>query len=200
MVVAWGGSNDVGKNEAKHGIHQIQSFVETNKHTNIILMEVPHRYDLIQDSCVNKEVGNFNSKLRKRMKVHETAEVIKVNSERKCYTKHGQHMNATGKELMAKNIVEAIKHSLKLHKKTPIVMKWKDDGNKENQSTKDDKNAAGEEGRHAENINESIQVKEKTDRLQEEETEAITSKRSRKIPVTRSSDFLWSNTSNKEVK
>jgi hypothetical protein len=172
--------------------------VETNKHTNIILMEVPHRYDLMQDLCVNKEVGKFNSKLRKCIKTHGNAEVIKVNSERKYYTKHGQHTNVIGKELMAKNIIEAVKHLLKPRKKTPIVMKWKNEGNNENQNTNDDKNAAEEEGRDTVNINESIQVVEKTDRLEEEETEVLTSKRSRKIPVTRSSDFLWLNTSNKE--
>ena len=41
VVVVWGGSKDVGKNETKQGINWIQSFVATNKHTNIILMEVP---------------------------------------------------------------------------------------------------------------------------------------------------------------
>jgi vancomycin permeability regulator SanA len=51
VVVVWGGSKDVGKNETKQGINWIKSFVETNNHTNIILMEVPHRHDLIQDSC-----------------------------------------------------------------------------------------------------------------------------------------------------
>ena len=101
MVVVWGGSKDVGKNETKQGINWIQSFVETNKHTNIILMEVPHRYYLIQDSCVNKEVEKLNSITRKHMKVHENAEVMKVNLDRRAFTKHGQHMNAMGKELMA---------------------------------------------------------------------------------------------------
>jgi DNA-binding SARP family transcriptional activator len=76
----WGGSNDVGKNEVKQGIHRIQNFVETNKHTNVILMEAPFSHDLTQDSCANKEVGKFNSKLRKCMKVYENAEMIKVNS------------------------------------------------------------------------------------------------------------------------
>ena len=98
-------------------INWIQSFVETNKHTNIILMEVPHRYDLIQDSCVNKEVEKRNSIIRKHMKVHENAEVMKVNLDRRAFTKHGQHMNAMGKELMAKRKVEVIKHTLKVCKK-----------------------------------------------------------------------------------
>ena len=51
VVVVWGGSKDVGKNETKQGINWIKNFIETNKHTNIILMEVPHRHDLIQHSC-----------------------------------------------------------------------------------------------------------------------------------------------------
>ena len=63
VVVVWGGSKDVGKNESKKGINRIQRFVETNKHTNIILMEVPHRHDLIQESCVNKEVKKYNSRI-----------------------------------------------------------------------------------------------------------------------------------------
>ena len=61
----------MGKNETKQGINRIKNFVETNKHTNIILMEVPHRHDLIQYSCVNKDVEKYNSKIKKHMKVHE---------------------------------------------------------------------------------------------------------------------------------
>ena len=102
VAVVWGGSKDVGKNETKQGINWIQSFVQTNKHTNIILMEVPHRYDLTQDSCVNREVEKYNSTIRKLMKVHENAEVMKVNLDRRGFTKHSQHMNTMGKELMAK--------------------------------------------------------------------------------------------------
>jgi len=34
-------------------------------------------------------------------------------------------MNAIGKELMAKRIIESIKHALKICKGTPIFMKWK---------------------------------------------------------------------------
>jgi len=79
VVVVWGGSKDVVKNETKQGIKWIQSFVETNKHTNIILMEAPNRYDLIEGSCVNKEVGKFNSIIRKHTKVHENAEVMKFS-------------------------------------------------------------------------------------------------------------------------
>jgi len=46
-----------------------------------MLMDVPHRYDLEQNSCVNKEVEKCNRKIRKHMKVFENTEVIKVDLE-----------------------------------------------------------------------------------------------------------------------
>ena len=42
------------------------------------------------------------------MKIFENIEVIKVDLARRGFTKHGQHMNAKGKELMAKRIAAAI--------------------------------------------------------------------------------------------
>jgi len=65
-------------------------------------MEVPYRHDLIQDSCVNKKVDKFNRIIRKHIKVHKNAKVLKVSLDRKAFTKHGQHMNEMGKEMIAK--------------------------------------------------------------------------------------------------
>ena len=42
-------------------------------------------------------------------------------------------MNAMGKELMAKRITKAIKHTFKVRDKTPIFLKWKEDTNKDKQ-------------------------------------------------------------------
>jgi hypothetical protein len=66
------------------------------------------------------------------MKVFENTEIIKVDLDRRGFTRYGQHMNAKGKELMAKRIIAAIGHILKVCKKTPISMKWKEDPSKEN--------------------------------------------------------------------
>ena len=65
-------------------------------------MDVPNRYDLEQISYVNKEVETYNRRIRKHMKVFENTEVIKVDLDRRGFTKHGQHMNAKGEELLAK--------------------------------------------------------------------------------------------------
>ena len=81
MHLHWkGGSKDVGKNETKNAINCIQRFVKTNSHTNFILMDVPHRYDLEQNSYVNKEVEKYNRRIRKHVKVFENTVVIKVDT------------------------------------------------------------------------------------------------------------------------
>jgi len=61
------------------------------------------------------------------MKVLGNTEVIKVDSDRRGFTRHGHHTNAKGKELMAKRIAVAIRCTLKVCKKTPISIKWKED-------------------------------------------------------------------------
>ena len=133
VVVVWGGSKDVGRNESKQGINRIQKFVETNKHTNIILMEVPHRHDLMQESCVNKEVERYNSRMRKYMKIYKNVTVLQVNLDRSGFTTHGQHTNIMGKELLAERIAETIKRTVKVCKTKAISMKGKDDRNIEKQ-------------------------------------------------------------------
>jgi hypothetical protein len=45
------------------------------------------------------------------MEVFENTDVIKGNLDRRVFTKHLQHMNARGKEFMAKRIAAAIKHT-----------------------------------------------------------------------------------------
>jgi hypothetical protein len=200
VVVVWGGSRNVGKNETKRGINRVKNFVETNKHTNIILMEVPHRHDLIQHSCVNKEVGKFNSIMKKHMKAHENTEVIKVNLDRGAFTKHGQHMNATGKELMAKRITEAIKHTLTASKKTPIIMAWKEGTSKDKQDPWKDAPGNREERDPIQHGKDSAQTEEGDNNQQETEIGGTVPTRNRRVPVTRSEDFLRTATNKRQAR
>jgi len=73
-------------------------------HTNVILLSVHHRHDLINGLCVNREVKVFNRSLRNRLKCFRKVELIEMVSEREFYTKHGQHLNSRGKESMASRI------------------------------------------------------------------------------------------------
>ena len=53
------------RNNSKTGLRNIAHFVNNKIHTNNVLMGVPHRFDLHDTSCVNKEVEFFNTKLTK---------------------------------------------------------------------------------------------------------------------------------------
>jgi len=127
-------------------------------------MDIPHRYDLEQISYVNKEVEKYNRWIRKHMKVCENAEVIKVDLDRRGFAKHGQHMNAKGKELMAKRRVVALKHMLKVCKKKPISMKWKEYPSKENQGLGEANNGVGEGRDPIETQNNSVSVENNNSR------------------------------------
>jgi len=93
--------------------------------TNVIILSAPHRHDLIKDSCVNREVEVFNRKLRNRLKCLRKVELIEVPNERDLYTKHGQHLNSSGKEVMANKIALTIESVVK-RRVDPISIKWYD--------------------------------------------------------------------------
>jgi hypothetical protein len=76
VLVIWGGANDVVKNNTKEGLRHVSNFVRTNYHTNIVLLCLPYRHDLLDWSCVNKEITVFNRKLLKIMKYYEHVTII----------------------------------------------------------------------------------------------------------------------------
>jgi lysophospholipase L1-like esterase len=54
----------------------------------------------------------YNRKLNKHLKVFDNIHIVEVDPQRELYTRHGLHMNQTGKELMAKKIVQTVKSML----------------------------------------------------------------------------------------
>jgi hypothetical protein len=58
VVVVWGGSNDISKNNSNMALRHLCKFVETRRKVNIVVMKAPYRYtyDLLAPSCVNNEV------------------------------------------------------------------------------------------------------------------------------------------------
>jgi len=55
-------------------------------------------------------VEEFNKKLHKKVERLEKVEIIDAVNERNFYTRHGQHMNLTGKDNMSKKIATTIEH------------------------------------------------------------------------------------------
>ena len=134
VVVIWGGTNDVGKNNAECGQRHLQAFVEQNKQTSIVIMNVPHRHDLRTTSCVNDEVIKYNRKLKKRMTVYDHVNIVDPGLDREHFTRHGLHMNYKGKEKAAREISAAIEDKMKL-KRNCITLDWKQEEHKENRQS-----------------------------------------------------------------
>jgi len=72
-------------------------------------MKSPHRHDLIRSSCVNNEVLKFNRQGEKKIKVYNYVKMLEADFDGKYFTKHGQHMNLSGKELISMKLTTVIK-------------------------------------------------------------------------------------------
>jgi hypothetical protein len=109
-VVMWGGTKDGGKNETQKGLLQINNFVQNHNQTNIIVLGIPHRYNLQINSYMNNYIKVINRKLRKQLKVFENAFLTKVNVDTDQFTRHCFNLNSKGKEQSTKKIVNTIQH------------------------------------------------------------------------------------------
>jgi len=128
-VVIWGGSNDVNKNGMSHGLKHLQNFINHRSNTNILALAAPHRHNLWETSCVNKEVQVFSRKLHKIFKAKDNVTIIEINIQRNDFTQHGLHQNTAGKEKVAEMIAENIKQQLRVKKKKNIPVTFDEEGN-----------------------------------------------------------------------
>jgi hypothetical protein len=97
VVIVWGGSNDVSKNNTSEAINQLHKFAEEKNEVNLVLMKAPPRHDLIPTSCVNSEVLKFNSQMEKKTKSYCNVKLFDTDFDRIFFTSHGQHLNTLGK-------------------------------------------------------------------------------------------------------
>jgi hypothetical protein len=126
VIVFWGGTNDISKNNTIEGLKHVLNFVTNNKHTNIILTSAPHRHDLVEWLCVNEEVKIFNRKLRKLMKRQKHVSVLSADCNREFFTNHGLHMNNRGKEMIAKLVADTSSAIFCKDNMIPIPVYWTD--------------------------------------------------------------------------
>jgi len=65
LIIICSDTNDYKLNELSLTLQNITNFVKNNNHTNIILMNVPLRYDLTTSISVNRNISILNRKLQK---------------------------------------------------------------------------------------------------------------------------------------
>jgi hypothetical protein len=125
VIVVQGGSNEVYRNNSKSAISQFVKFCEDLNSVNIIKLDIFHRYNLIETSCVNKEIQVFNKKLKKATKAYKHVTSIEVNNNREAFTRHGMHLNKVGKRQTARQIAREIRQ-LAVYKVNSIIsLDWK---------------------------------------------------------------------------
>lgn len=108
--VVIGGGNDVYKNESALAVKTLRQSLGKMSQAKVFLVSIPHRHDLTENSCVNKEIIKTNRKFRKICSsfVHTTF-IEATSSIREHFTRHGLHRNNLGKKMLASEILEAIK-------------------------------------------------------------------------------------------
>jgi len=126
----------------------------------------------------------FNRKLHKIMKNKDNVRILDQEPNREDFTQHGLHLNFTGKVKVVKSICQNISQLFEVKEKHPIILKWK--------TTHSDHSLVNSA---LSDINEDRVVIDKKER-NEDHTDSNnqgmkTSSRPKRIPNTRSDDFLW---------
>jgi hypothetical protein len=80
-----------------------------NRHTNIIFVSAPHRYDPSETSIINKERRWYNEKLHSISSKYRHTSVMNMNLARKDYTRHGLHLTNSGKDRLVAALAEKIR-------------------------------------------------------------------------------------------
>lgn len=103
-------------------------------------MKASHRHDLSVSSYVNNEIKAFNRKVQKQIFKH--IEAVDVDVNREHFTQHGLHMNASGKEKIARKISNVVRKIVTRKKVQPVILKWKEtlmEGSKEESEVKEER-------------------------------------------------------------
>lgn len=124
MIVISGGANDMDNNGDKGSevLSKMTKFMQTYNNTNIAIMNIPHRYDLDNDSKINLAIQKLNSKLKNMTKLFRHVSIVEMDLNRKYYTKYGLHLNNAGKEWLARSIANLINKLVhKDNKDKPVI-------------------------------------------------------------------------------
>ena len=168
VVVIWGGSNDISRNNKKDTLKKVNEFVKGNSELNIVLINAPHRHDLIPESCVNKEVVKFNRQMKKIVKPYSNVQLLEANLDRNYFSRHGMHLNSKGKEQYSKQLATIVEKIFRKEQSVPISIPWDvpflvpNDTETQDLNTDDKISEAAESSQHR-----------------------------RKCPARRNPDFLW---------
>jgi len=162
-IIICSGTNDYEPNKFSLTHHNIMSFVKSNDHTNIILINVPFRHDLPNSRSANNIISVLNRKLQKLVKSFPYMSFLKTDNDRNLFTNRVLHLNKLGKQLVHLQLASLLNSTFDLKTSHPVTFRW----------------------------HEIPKASYKTCDQKQAPTSNITLSRNRIPPVTRSNDFFW---------
>ena len=127
LLIFYGGTRDISRNETSIRLKALKAFAHRTIHTNVLLLEAPHRHDLPPFPCVNTEFIRFNKRLHSLATTFNHVKVISIPLDRRFHTNHGLHLNKQGKEWVPSNFVKEIPNlHLPDYSTPPIRLPWRD--------------------------------------------------------------------------
>jgi len=123
VLVIWGGVKDIGRNNTVEAIEHVNKFMSNNIKMNIVLLNSPHRHDLRCTSCVNNEVINYNNRLKEAIRPYPNVHLLEIELSRLHFTRHGLHLNFTGKKLVSQKVATVVEHIFKTEKALTFLEK-----------------------------------------------------------------------------
>jgi hypothetical protein len=131
FIVINGGSNDLANSSTndKSALPCLLKFAQKYPNTNVLMLNVPIRYDPLTNYRTNQDIMSVNDKLQERTKPFQHVHLIEISTDRKYFTNHGFHLNKLGKSMIVKEIVCQIKEIVNsVPKNEPTYSPhWKDD-------------------------------------------------------------------------
>jgi hypothetical protein len=125
------------------------------------------------------------------MIIYNNVKILDTDLEREHYTKHGRHLDSSGKECVALRLATAVRRVFNKERMSPICLQWKDNTETFNQERTNNYS-------YVTNCNEVTVLHSQPSNSQKvtnENEEKIThpqiAKRQRRKPVPRDQDFLW---------
>ena len=98
LLVIFCGSNDFELNNFDSTLQNIRNYLTTIKHSNIVILSIPFRYDLQNCTVVNGNILQLNKKVHKLTRVITYSNFLDSNNDSKLFTRHGLHRDNLGKK------------------------------------------------------------------------------------------------------
>lgn len=115
FVVIMGGTNNIGtEHDGTHVISALKKCVSKLYNTNVIIVNIPKRHDINKRAEANKAIMKCNVNIANLCNRFNNVRVVDVSTIGRFYhTRHGLHLNSSGKDWLVSKISEIINEQKK---------------------------------------------------------------------------------------